>query len=118
MKWIISSAVLMVVGGLILLRGGGDSPNPSPTPAPFSDMASKTFADIEAAWRTLQGEKAVKLRTGELKSESEAKDWFQVNYTTKFKEAWTTLLNAEYESFGGENWTAEKEAAVAERYVR
>lgn len=120
MKWFITSAVLMIAGGIFLLYGGetGPSPDPGPTPAPFNDIATKAFADTETAWRTLQGEKAVKLRAGELKSETESVAWFQTNYSEAFKAAWKPVLSAEYEEFGAEKWTAEKEAAVSERYVR
>lgn len=119
MKWFLASAILMIAGGIILLCGEkSDTPSPSPSPSPFNDIAARAFSDTESAWRKLQGVKASKLRSGELKSETESAAWFQVKYTESFKEAWKPLLSAEYEEFGGDKWTAEKEAAVSERYVQ
>jgi hypothetical protein len=39
-------------------------------------------------------------------------------FIPKAEAAWIVLLTEEAKAFGGEQWTAEKEAAWIERYVR
>lgn len=111
--------VLMLIGGIMLMaggNGGGGSVVPDVTPA--SDLAAKCFRDQEAGWRRTQGEKAVKLRAGEFANERASEAWFLSEYGKIVKEAWVPVLNAEFESYGGDSWTAEKEASIAEGYAK
>lgn len=102
-----------LLGGLLLLNGGKVAPGPSP-----SDAVSAVFDAQESAFRRLSGERAKALRAGELTSEKASADWMAAKYLPESDAAWATLLTAEAEAFGGEQWTVEKEAATIERYVR
>jgi hypothetical protein len=104
-----------LIGGLLLLGGGKSSPGPGPSPA---DSVSAVFSTQEAAFRRLSGERAKALRAGELTSEKASSDWMAAKYLPESDTAWATLLTAEAEAFGGEQWTAEKEAATVGGYVR
>lgn len=111
--------VLMLIGGIILMAvGNADNVAPVPDDTHVSDLAAKCFRDQEAGWRRTQGEKAVKLRAGEFANEKASESWFLSQYGKIVKEAWVPVLNAEFESYGGESWTAEKEASIAEGYVK
>lgn len=102
-----------ILGGLLLLNGGKSGPGPSP-----SDAVSAVFDAQESAFRRLSGERAKALRAGEIKSESESVTWMQARWLPAFESEWSKLLTQEAAAFGGEQWTAEKEAAWIERYVR
>ena len=102
-----------LIGGLLLLGGGKSSPGPSP-----SDAVSDVFDTQESAFRSLSGERAKALRAGEIKSEADSAAWMSSRFIPKAEAAWIVLLTEEAKAFGGEQWTAEKEAAHIERYAR
>ena len=83
-----------------------------------SDAVSKVFDTQELAFRRLSGERAEALRAGEITSEKASADWMAAKYLPESDAAWATLLTAESAAFGGEQWTADKEAAHIERYAR
>jgi hypothetical protein len=94
---------------------GGINVSPSPGPA---DAVSAVYDTQESAFRRLSGERAKALRAGELTSEKASSDWMAAKYLPESDTAWATLLTAEAAAFGGEQWTAEKEAATVGGYVR
>jgi hypothetical protein len=103
-----------LIGGLLLLSGGkGVTPGPSP-----SDAVSAVFGAHESTFRQLSGERAKALRAGEIKSEAESVAWMSSRFIPKAEAAWVVLLTEEAKAFGGEQWTAEKEASHIERYAR
>jgi hypothetical protein len=101
------------IGGLLLLNGGKVAPRPSP-----SDAVSAVFDTQESEFRSLSGERAKALRAGEIKSEADSAAWMSSRFIPQAEAAWVVLLTEEAKAFGGEQWTAEKEAAWIERYVR
>lgn len=118
MKWLAVMPVMMLIGGIMLLNGADKAPDDSHKQSNISDVATVAFDTYEASWRKLQGEKATKLRAGEFANEAAAAAWFLQQNGAVLKASFTPVIDAEFQSFGGEQWTAEKEAAVAERYVR
>jgi hypothetical protein len=120
-SWIVTTlkaVSLLALGGLggIWASGGIDvSPGPGPEP---QDAVSEVFNTQETAFRRLSGERAKALRAGELTSEKASADWMAAKYLPESDSAWATLLTAEAAAFGGEQWTAEKEAAHIGRYAR
>lgn len=82
------------------------------------DAVSAVFDDQESAFRRLSGERAKALRAGELTSEKASADWMAEKFLPESDAAWSKLLTSEAEVFGGEKWTAEKEAAHIEGYAR
>jgi hypothetical protein len=102
-----------LIGGLLLLGGGKDTPGPSP-----SDAVAAVFNTQESDFRSLSGERAKALRSGEIKSEADSAAWMSSRFIPKAEAAWIVLLTEEAKAFGGEQWTAEKEAAHIERYAR
>jgi len=111
----LSLLVLGSLGGIWAAGGIDVSPGPGPSP---QDAVSAVFDTQEAAFRKYSGERAVKLRAGEFANETQSKIWMDENFIPKADAAWVKLLEAEKAEFGGEQWTAEKEAATIERYVR
>jgi hypothetical protein len=85
---------------------------------PVADAVSEVFDTQEAAFRKLNGELAQKLIAGEVKSENEARKWMESNFLPQSDAAWIKLLESEKAEFGGDKWTAEKQAAVIGRYAR
>jgi hypothetical protein len=85
---------------------------------PVADAVSEVFDTQEAAFRKLNGELAQKLIAGEVKSENEARKWMESNFLPQSDAAWIKLLESEKAQFGGDKWTAEKQAAVIGRYAR
>ena len=102
-----------LIGGLLLLNGGKVGPGPVP-----ADSVSAVFDTQEGTFRSLSGERAKALRAGEIKSESESAAWMSSRFIPQAEAAWVVLLTEEAKAFGGEQWTAEKEAAWIERYAR
>jgi hypothetical protein len=107
---------LLAIGSLggIWVSGGIDV---SPSPAK-PDAVSAVYDTQEAAFRSLSGERAKALRAGEIKSEADSAAWMSSQFIPKAEAAWIVLLTEEAKAFGGEQWTAEKEAAHIERYAR
>jgi hypothetical protein len=118
-RWITGGlkAVLLIAVGAIggVWVAGGIDVSPSPGP---SDAVSAVFDTQESAFRRLSGERARALRAGEFASEKASSDWMAAKYLPESDAAWAALLTSEAAAFGGEQWTAEKEAATIERYVR
>lgn len=106
----------------LLLSGGGvqppgPEPGPEPEPAPVTDPVGTAFSEHERLWRLAAGDLAKRLRSGEVKSEAAATEWFGAANREAQKRAFTPLVEAEYEQFGGDKWTAEKHAAALEGYA-
>lgn len=109
------------VGGLVVSFGGGVwsaggwQIGPGPLPA---DSVSAVFDTQESAFRSLSGERAKALRSGEIKTEADSAAWMSSRFIPQAEAAWIVLLTEEAKAFGGEQWTAEKEAGHIERYAR
>ena len=118
-SWLVGgakAAALIVVGAVAgVYAAGGIEIGPGPVPA---DSVSAVFDSQESAFRSLSGERAKALRAGEIKSEAESAAWMSSRFIPKAEAAWIVLLTEEAKAFGGEQWTAEKEAAWIERYAR
>jgi hypothetical protein len=104
-----AAAGVYAAGGIQI--GGDVRPGPA-------DAVSEVFDTQEAAFRKLNGELAQKLIAGEIKSENEARKWMESNFLPQSDAAWIKLLESEKAQFGGDKWTAEKQAAVIGRYAR
>lgn len=114
MKWLPS--ILMVLGGVLLLIPGGDiAPGPSPLP---SDLAAESFREYETLWRATQAECAKKLRAGEFTKSQQVTEYRALADGQALKASRQKLLDAEFEAFGGDKWTAEKAAAHFEGYAK
>jgi hypothetical protein len=109
----VSLLVLGSLGGI--WAAGGIDVSPGPLPA---DAVSAVYDAQETAFRKLSGERAKALRAGEITSEKASADWMAAKYLPESDAAWATLLTSEAAAFGGEQWTAEKEAAHVGRYSR
>ena len=118
-SWLVSGAkatALIVCGAVAgIYAAGGIEVGPGPSPA---DSVSAVFDTQESAFRSLSGERAKALRSGEIKSEADSAAWMSSRFIPKAEAAWIVLLTEEAKSFGGEQWTAEKEASHIERYAR
>jgi hypothetical protein len=112
----LKALLLIAVGSLGgIWAAGGIDVSPGPGPA---DAVSAVYDTQEAAFRRLSGERAKALRAGEITSEKASADWMAAKYLPESDAAWATLLTAEAAVFGGEQWTAEKEAEHVGRYAR
>ena len=109
----VSLLVLGSLGGIWVSGGIDVSPGPGP-----ADAVSAVYDTQESAFRRLSGERAKALQAGELTTEKASADWMAAKYLPESDSAWATLLTAEAAAFGGEQWTAEKEAAHVGRYAR
>ena len=110
------AAALIVCGAVAgVWVSGGIQVGPGPLPA---DSVSAVFDTQESAFRSLSGERAKALQSGEIKSEADSAAWMSSRFIPKAEAAWIVLLTEEAKAFGGEQWTAEKEAGHIERYVR
>jgi len=118
-SWLVSgakSAALIVCGAVAgVYAAGGIEVGPGPVPA---DSVSAVFDTQEATFRSLSGDRAKALRAGEIKSEADSAAWMSSRFIPKAEAAWIVLLTKEAKAFGGEQWTAEKEASHIERYAR
>ena len=117
--WLVSGAkaVALIVCGAVagIYAAGGIEVGPGPLPA---DSVSAVFDRQESAFRSLSGERAKALRDGEIKSEADSASWMSSRFIPQAEAAWIVLLTEEAKAFGGEQWTAEKEASHIERYAR
>lgn len=117
--WLRSGAkavALIVVGAVAgIWSAGGIEVGPGPSPA---DSVSAVFDTQESAFRSLSGERAKALRAGDIKTEADSAAWMSSRFIPKAEAAWIVLLTEEAKAFGGEQWTAEKEASHIERYAR
>jgi hypothetical protein len=118
-SWLVSgakAAALIVCGAVAGVYAAGGIPiGPGPVPA---DSVSAVFDTQESTFRSLSGERAKALRAGEIKSEADSAAWMSSRFIPKAEAAWIVLLTEEAKAFGGEQWTAEKEANHIERYSR
>lgn len=118
-SWLVSGAkaVALIVCGMVagIWVSGGINIGPGPLPA---DSVSAVFDSQESAFRSLSGERAKALRAGGIKSEADSAAWMSSRFIPQAEAAWIVLLTEEAKSFGGEQWTAEKEASHIERYAR
>ena len=118
-SWLVSGAkaVALIVAGAVagIWSAGGIEVGPGPSPA---DAVSAVFDTQESAFRSLSGERAKALRDGEIKSEADSAAWMSSRFIPKAEAAWIVLLTEEAKAFGGEQWTAEKEASHIEGYAR
>jgi hypothetical protein len=118
-SWLVggAKAVALIVAGAVagVYAAGGIPIGPGPQKP---DVISAVFDEQESALRELSGERAKALRAGTIKSEAESVAWMQSRFLPRVEASWAKLLTAEAAEFGGEKWTAEKEAATIERYVR
>ena len=118
-SWLVSGAkaVALIVCGAVagIWSAGGIDVGPGPMPA---DSVSAVFDTQESTFRQLSGERAKALRAGEIKSEADSSAWMSSRFIPKAEAAWIVLLTEEAKAFGGEQWTAEKEASHIERYAR
>jgi hypothetical protein len=105
--------VVSFLGGV--WSAGGIEVGPGPVPA---DSVSVVFDTQESEFRSLSGERAKSLRAGEIKSEADSAAWMSSRFIPKAEAAWIVLLTEEAKAFGGEQWTAEKEADHIARYAR
>ena len=112
-----AKAVALIVAGVVagIWSAGGIEVGPGPLPA---DSVAAVFDSQESAFRSLSGERAKALRAGEIKSEADSAAWMSSRFIPKAEAAWIVLLTEEAKAFGGEQWTAEKEASHIERYAR
>ena len=117
--WLVSGAkaVALIVCGAVagVYAAGGIPIGPGPVPA---DSVSVVFDTQESEFRSLSGERAKALRAGEIKSEADSAAWMSSRFIPQAEAAWVVLLTEEAKAFGGEQWTAEKEAAHIARYAR
>lgn len=112
----LKAIALLVLGSLGgIWAAGGIAVSPGPRPA---DSVSAVFDTQEAAFRRLSGERAKALQAGEIKSEADSAAWMSSRFIPQAEAAWIVLLTEEAKAFGGEQWTAEKEAIHIERYAR
>jgi hypothetical protein len=105
---------LLLIAGLAVLfwPGGGVDPTPGP-----DDAVSRAFDVLEGLWRTHASNAAVKLRTGELTTDAEARKYIADGQEPMRKVAFAEIAAAEQEQLGSD-WTAEKHAAILEGYSR
>lgn len=110
-------AAALIVCGMVagIYATGGIAVGPGPLPA---DSVSAVFDSQESAFRSLSGERAKALLAGEIKTEAESAAWMSSRFIPQAEAAWIVLLTEEAKAFGGEQWTAEKEASHIERYSR
>lgn len=118
-SWLVSgakAAAWIACGAVAGVYAAGGIPiGPGPVPA---DSVSAVFDTQESAFRSLSGERAKALQSGEIKSEAESATWMSSRFIPKAEAAWIVLLTEEAKVFGGEQWTAEEEASHIERYTR
>ncbi len=101
--WLVSGAkavALIVCGALAgIYAAGGVEIGPGPVPA---DSVSAVFGSQESVFRSLSGERAKALRSGEIKSEADSAAWMSSRFIPKAEAAWIVLLTEESKAFGGE----------------
>ena len=115
-SWLIP---LAIGGGLLWPDIAKYLPKPSPVdPIVETDLVDSYFVAAEVSFRSLQGQKATKLRAGEFETEADSVKWFEGQFTDAKRIAVKPLLDYEYDQFGGEKWTPEGEAVIAEQWLK
>jgi hypothetical protein len=89
----------------------------TPKPDTPADDVAVAFRAYERAWRAAQGDLADRLERGEITSEAMAAEWFGAANLQARKDSFLPLLRAESIGFGGDGWTAQKQAAWIRRYT-
>jgi hypothetical protein len=89
----------------------------TPKPDIPADDVAAAFRAYERAWRAAQGDLADRLERGEITSEAMAAEWFGAANLQARKDSFLPLLRAESVAFGGDGWTAQKQAAWIRRYA-
>ncbi len=112
---VIIPAILMIVGGLMMICSSDNDSSPAPVP---SDLAAESFREYETLWRAIQSEAAKKLRAGEFTKSQQVTEYRALADGQALKKSRQKLVDAEFAAFGGENWTAEKAAAHFEGYAK
>lgn len=118
MRWFAVFPIMMVLGGILLLASSGDSTDPDKDQDKGPDIVTVAFDKYEASWRKLSGERASKLRSGEFANQKSGDTWFLQQNMKALEESFTPMLNSHYQQFGGDQWSADKEATVWEGYAR
>lgn len=112
--------LLILAGGVMMaprLNCHGSPPSPV-DPVAETDLVDSYFVAAEVSFRSLQGQKATKLRAGEFETEADSVKWFEGQFTDAKRIAVKPLLDYEYDQFGGEKWTPEGEAVIAEQWLK
>lgn len=85
-------------------------------PPVVKDEIDLLFDQDKADWRNLQRTLSARLKSGDIKSEEDATQWFKTNWYQVRASNWAQLLTKEELAFGVENWTPEKHADYIRRY--
>jgi len=112
--------LLLLAGGLLmaLLNSQGPVVPVPPVPVDDTDLVDSYFFASETMFRSLQGQKADRLRAGEFETEADSVKWFETQFTDAKREAVKPLLDYEFEQFGREKWTPEGEAVIADKWAK
>lgn len=89
-----------------------------PIPPPLQDDVDRAFESYKAGWRDLQRQLADKLDSGEITSEAAAAGWFRDGITEVRRRAFGEILELEAIEFGGEDWSAQRQADYIRGYVK
>ena len=73
-----------------------------------SGLGHRAFVTYEAEWRKVNGQAADKLSSGDLKSESDARDWIEAQQKDIRRKAFGDIAAFEQKQLGNGQWTAEK----------
>jgi hypothetical protein len=94
-----------------------DAPIIRPEPNKPLDEMGKAFRFYEVELRKAHKDLAERLRSGAIRSESDAATWLGTANQEIRRRAFTPMLAVEAEAFGGEKWTAEDHANFIMRYT-
>jgi len=102
--------MLAILGGILLLFGGGDTPGPRPN----GDAVAKAFDTYETLWRKHNADAAGKLRSAEITDDTEIREFIAAGQEPMRRVAFEAIAKAEGEAL--KKWTAEKHAEILEGY--
>lgn len=106
----------MIRQNITITEGRGEDlvdPNPPP-----QDEVDRAFESYEQGWRDLQRQLADKLDSGEIASEAAAADWFRNGITEVRRQAFGEILELEAIAFGGDDWSAQRQADYIRGYAK